>query len=145
MKTQTPDVVWPDEYGKAVKAVDHAKAKLSAAIKTRDKARKNALIKCCRCASEHPITTQVYIQTHWYTRSHGCTGGDYWNTGEANWECPKCGFKNRFNTPGNTHCKEFERPELVALRDYFAKVRDCYCDYDGICDSCRESAKGGTA
>lgn len=37
----------------------------------------------------------TYIQELWYEQPHGCTGGDIWHEGEANFICPKCGVRNR--------------------------------------------------
>lgn len=42
----------------------------------------------CVCGHTHRIKDCTAIQTHWYTRPHGCTGGDYWNTGELHILCP---------------------------------------------------------
>ncbi len=42
----------------------------------------------CLCGDMHRIKDCTAIQTHWYTRPHGCTGGDYWNTGELHILCP---------------------------------------------------------
>lgn len=49
----------------------------------------------CACKSMHSINQCFAIQTHWYVRPHGCTGGDYWNSGELQIICPKTGIRNR--------------------------------------------------
>ena len=52
-------------------------------------------IPCESCKGRHAIKDLVAIQTHWYTRPHGCTGGDYWNVGEMQFICPETGVRNR--------------------------------------------------
>jgi hypothetical protein len=47
------------------------------------------------CGEKLPIKDLTYIQTHWYESPWGCTGGDSWHEGEANFVCPKCGARNR--------------------------------------------------
>lgn len=42
----------------------------------------------CVCGHSHRIKDCTAILTHWYTRPHGCTGGDYWNSGELHILCP---------------------------------------------------------
>jgi len=85
------------------------------------------LVKCSRyingnrginkgCGAEHPIDSLEYIQTHWYTEPHGCTGGDYWNQGEGNWICPSCGGRNRL----------YDHPEIIQLKHLFNSVADEY-------------------
>lgn len=49
----------------------------------------------CGCGSYHSIKDCEVIQTHWYVRPYGCTGGDYWNQGELKIICPKTGLRNR--------------------------------------------------
>jgi hypothetical protein len=83
---------------------------------------KNATVKCLGwtiggkdgCGAQLPIADIVYIQTHWYTEPSGCTGGDYWNQGEGQFVCPKCGAENRL----------YERPEVEKLKSYFKSVED---------------------
>jgi len=47
------------------------------------------------CGSLLKIKELTYIQTHWYEYPWGCTGGDRWWEGEANFICPNCGIRNR--------------------------------------------------
>lgn len=68
------------------------------------------------CGAKLKISDLVYIQTHWYTPPSGCTDGDYWNSGEGQFECPKCEKLNRL----------YERPEVEKLRQYFKEVRNTY-------------------
>jgi hypothetical protein len=62
------------------------------------------------------VKTLVYIQTHWYTEPFSCNGGDYWNQGEGQFMCPKCGAKNRL----------FERPQVAALSSFFKETKEVY-------------------
>lgn len=64
------------------------------------------------CGAWTPVKDIVYIQTYYYIQPHGCTGGDYWATGEGNWDCPACGGRNRL----------YDKPEAAALKPYFKKV-----------------------
>jgi hypothetical protein len=83
-------------------------AKLDALQKKREKleAERDAvigrtLVKCSDsnygkgCGKKTAIKNIVYIRTHWYVSPYGCTGGDYWNEGEGQFICPKCGNRNR--------------------------------------------------
>jgi len=131
MINQTPDVVWPEEYEKKLKQVEKAKAALSKAEKALEEVKKRAAIKCARCGVSHAIARQEYIQTYWYVRPYGCTEGDYWNDGEAQWECPDCKFLNRFDDRKDKYTtlpNSFYRPELVALRSFFKKIVEKHDD-----------------
>ena len=142
MIKQTPEILFPPEIESARVNLESAKQQLAAAQREYDGVRAAAHIQCCRCNNDYPISTQEYIQTHWYTSPHGCTGGDYWNEGEANWICPGCGFRNRFDGIKDKYVSlpnYFYRPELVAVKRYFASVRECYCDYNNTpCGECRK-------
>lgn len=133
MKSQTPDIIWPDAYMLAKAIVSEAQDALIEATAYLDSVRKRALIKCCSCHSEHPIAEQEYVQTYWYTSPHGCTGGDYWNFGEANWICPSCGFRNRFNA--------VKDKEIVALQPMFKSTYECHCEYNRTCSNCVERGR----
>jgi len=74
----------------------------------------SALFKCARCEETTPISQMEYIQSHWYTTPHGCTGGDYWTPGEGYALCPECGIEHR------THFS----PGLADLKEYFGKQSD---------------------
>lgn len=50
---------------------------------------------CQACKKMHAIKDCVVIQTHYYVRPHGCTGGDYWCAGELQVVCPKTKIRNR--------------------------------------------------
>ena len=129
MKPQTPDVCWHPLYARAAKRVEACENALAKARQALDGVRQKSEIRCCSCSECYPITTQTYIQTHWYTSPRGCTGGDYWNLGEAQWKCPKCGFVNRFDDRKDKYVSmpnEFYRPELVALKQFFKEVVNVY-------------------
>lgn len=68
------------------------------------------------CGAILPVGELTYIQTHWYTSPYGCTGGDYWNQGEGQFVCPKCGELNRL----------YERPQVEALKGSFKEIKDKY-------------------
>jgi hypothetical protein len=68
------------------------------------------------CGAQFPVNQLTYIQTHWYTSPYSCSGGDYWNQGEGQFKCPSCGHINRL----------YERPDVAALKQFFAKVEDTY-------------------
>lgn len=81
-----------------------------------DELRARKLIACDRCGRRTRVSRLVYLQTHWYVTPHGCTGGDYWRPGEGQFDCPKCGARNRL----------YDRPDVVALKPYFAATEDVY-------------------
>jgi hypothetical protein len=66
------------------------------------------------CGRVTKVSKIDYIQTFWYTEPYGCVGGDYWNEGEGQFVCPKCGALNRL----------YERPEVVRLRGIFRNIID---------------------
>lgn len=47
------------------------------------------------CGARLQIRKLTYIQTYWYEPPYGCTGGDFWHPGEGQFDCPKCGLRNR--------------------------------------------------
>lgn len=125
--SQTPDLLVPVSKSTALDEVKRCEALLAMAREAVKQINRGAMIRCCKCKKAEPISTQTYIQTHWYTSPHGCNGGDHWNQGEANWICPNCGFKNRFDDrKDSSHVGGFYRPEIVALKPLFAAVKDTY-------------------
>lgn len=54
-------------------------------------------IQCLLCKKRSKVKSITIIQTHWYMPPSGCTGGAYWNAGELEFDCPKCGKHNRKN------------------------------------------------
>lgn len=123
---QTPDLLLPASVQALTDEVKRCETALLVAKKALNEANRGAMIRCCCCAKAEPISTQVYIQTHWYTSPHGCTGGDYWNQGEAQWQCPNCWFVNRFDAESGRGYLDFYRPEIVALQHLFAKTEDTH-------------------
>ena len=83
---------------------------------------RKTLVKCSPnnfgkgCGQALEIGELEYIQTHWYTSPHGCSGGDYWNQGEGQFICPHCGHCNRL----------YDRPEIEDLKHLFKSVIDTY-------------------
>ena len=141
--SQTPDLVWSAAYYAAMRDLDAAEKLKAAAQAKLDAVQDTAKIACCKCKQRYLISTQEYIQTHWYTSPHGCTGGDYWNSGEGQWICPGCSFKHRFDDNADryqTMANEFHKPEIVAMKYKFGSIRNCYCEWDKICKECRERA-----
>lgn len=102
----------------------------------RDANVKRTSILCKFCKNKSHIRSVIYIQTHWYVRPYGCTEGDYWKSGEGNWDCLVCGRRNRL----------FDKPEIVAMKRLFASVRECYCaDFSSCSDPnpCKECKAAG--
>jgi rubredoxin len=104
-----------DEIEAKLKKINKKRKKL---LKELDRAIERTIVACDGCRIAHVICDLTYIQTHWYTEPHGCTGGDYWNQGEGQWECPDCGHVNRL----------YNKPEIEKLKRYFATVVKTYKD-----------------
>lgn len=85
-----------------------------------DKNLGKTLVTCSVCKGSFEICSLVYIQTHWYVTPHGCTGGDYYNAGEGNWDCPQCGVSNRL----------YNNPKVESLKHLFKWIQECYCKQD---------------
>jgi tRNA(Ile2) C34 agmatinyltransferase TiaS len=47
------------------------------------------------CGKKIKLKDITLIQTYWYEKPWGCTGGDTWHSGETNFVCPKCKQRNR--------------------------------------------------
>lgn len=116
---------FPHGYSTALKKVDRIETQAVTARRSLDLYKPKVKVQCTSqvatgkgCGAWTPIRNLVYVQTHWYTHPHGCTGGDYWNEGEGQWKCPKCGHVNRLH----------ESPEIEALKPYFKGVFDTYDD-----------------
>lgn len=76
--------------------------------------RSRKLLKCSHCNRRTRVCDLVLIQRYWYEEPYGCTGGDRWHKGELQYECPKCGKRNR----------SYNRPEIEELRRYFKETVD---------------------
>lgn len=70
------------------------------------------------CGQKFFIKNLEYIQTHYYERPWGCTGGDTWHQGEGQFTCPCCGHRNRF----------LDRKEFEGLKYSFKKIVDEHKD-----------------
>lgn len=89
----------------------------------------------CGCGKQHMLKDCIGIQTHWYTRPHGCIGGDYWNRGEFQIVCPKTDHKNRimfddWDVPYEDREKyeyDTEAQFISEYRNYFKEIIE---DYD---------------
>ena len=68
------------------------------------------------CGMGMKIGDIEYIQTHWYTKPHGCMDGDYWNVGDGEFICPHCNHRNRL----------YDRPEIMKLKRLFKSVVETY-------------------
>lgn len=79
----------------------------------------------CRCGANYAIGDLVYIQTHWYVTPSGCCEGDYYRSGEGQWDCPTCGRNNRL----------YNKPEIEKLERHFKSILSCYCNQDHSCCS----------
>lgn len=78
----------------ANKRVDDAKKELEEANANLSLIRSRRKVNC-KCEKMHRICDLELIVTHWYVQPHGCTGGDYWNSGEWHFVCPTDGLRNR--------------------------------------------------
>lgn len=143
-----PDLVRAHLYEMAEATALAKKKEYEKALETLELLKKRSEIRCGKCKESFPIATQVFVQTHWYTSPHGCTGGDYWNVGEANWTCPACRTQNRFDKNisrtayGEDFIKKIERNELCEVSKYFKRVVQCYCEYNrGRCAACADEEK----
>lgn len=64
------------------------------------------------CGKRSRIENLVYIQTYWYEEPYSCTAGDMWHQGEGQFDCLKCGHRNRL----------YDRPHIQSLKHLFKKV-----------------------
>ena len=95
-------------------------------------------VQCRQCGAKHSIGDLMYIQTHWHVPPSGCTDGDYYLSGEGQWDCPSCGSCNRLH----------QLPEVTALRPLFAGLHHCYCNTDRSlcsdqrpCEACKSAGR----
>lgn len=113
----------PVGLAEAKHVVDGLEQQLKAAYCAVDELLRQTRVECTSqvatgrgCGASFPIGQLTFIQTHWYTEPHGCAGGDYWNAGEGQFDCPACGKRNRL----------YATPEIQALKAYFREVKDVY-------------------
>lgn len=105
-------------YTRSMKTVADAQQALQTALNRHDKLMARTKVKC-PCKATHKISELTYIQTHWYTRPHGCSGGDYWNRGAGEGICPTCKARLRLT---------YSEPRLEALKGLFKEVVDEHKD-----------------
>lgn len=87
------------------------------------------MLVCFKCKRRNQVGKLTYLQTHWYTEPHGCTGGDYWSSGEGQYICPKCRHVNRLYTASyysKEKNKEIQR--ILDLQYSFKETKDIYDD-----------------
>jgi len=107
------------EIEKKLEAVELKREKLKAA---QAEALGKKLVTCTStfqgkgCGKKSQIKNLTFIQTHYYVRPYSCDGGDYWKAEEGQFDCPKCGHRNRL----------YDRPEITELKQYFGKIHDEY-------------------
>lgn len=70
------------------------------------------------CGAKFFIKDITYLQTHWYERPSGCSGGDTHHQGEGQFECPICKRRNRL----------YNRESFQVLKNLFKNVIDVYED-----------------
>lgn len=105
-------------------------------LKKIEKRNQQKTIKCAACDKLHSIGSLDAIQMHWYTEPYGCTGGDYWNTGELRFVCPLTNIVNRllfnnYDVPWeNRHEYEYDAEEQFRnnYKYLFKSVKDTYRD-----------------
>lgn len=78
------------------------------------------MLKCDGCGKRTRVSSITYIQTYWYERPYGCTGGDRWHEGEGQWDCPKCDHNHRLILWGADFGKKTH--PTVYLKPYFKEV-----------------------
>jgi hypothetical protein len=106
------------------KNVARVKEELEYWTKLLDESKARTRVKCesncygAGCGKTSMIKDLVYIQTHWYVTPYGCTGGDYWRSGEGQFDCPKCGHRNRL----------YDRKAIEKLSFLFAEIVDSHDD-----------------
>jgi DNA-directed RNA polymerase subunit M/transcription elongation factor TFIIS len=113
------------------------KAKIAPLREQLELEKTKTLVKCVACKRHTQVRLLTYLQTHWYVSPSGCTGGDYWNSGEGQFVCPKCDYTNRLYTDT---IREYDSEDYKAkkrksnapiqkildLKRYFGKVVDTY-------------------
>ena len=83
----------------------------------------------CSCGKFHPIGKLTAIQTHWYTSPHGCTGGDYWSTGELQFICPTTEERNRLLFDNNNRSwKDRNKFEYDPEKQFSRYYKDCFAN-----------------
>lgn len=102
--------------------VQRAKKKLEDLVAARDAELSRTFVRCTNsvmgkgCGKMTQLRKLIYLQTRWHVRLRGCNEGDYWNPGEGQFDCPKCGNRNRL----------YNLPEIEELKRCFKSVEQIY-------------------
>lgn len=104
------------EVDKVNKKISKLKDQISQLVVQKNTLLSQTRVDCPNCKNPFMISESEYLQTHWYTEPHGCTGGDYWNIGEGNCVCPNC----------RTRLRLYKCPELYNLKTLFKSIKDVY-------------------
>jgi len=135
IQSSPPQLIYRSDRDTIIQAVHKAYQEYNRLLSELKDCESGAKIVCPSCNCSYLVSTQIYIQTHWYVEPHGCTEGDYWNMGEAKWKCPSCEVFWRFNSSNEAWIGNLE---LVALKRRFNKVVECYCKGYKACRYCIE-------
>lgn len=96
--------------------IARAKAKLAGLEHEKNVELSRTLVTCENgnrgCGAKLPIGDLTFIQTLWYERPSGCADGDRWHNGEGQFDCPKCGLRNKL----------YDRKEIEALKYRFKNI-----------------------
>ena len=114
--------------------INRVRIQLAKLMAKRDAQLAKTLIKCGQpfshdgpyCGKKTQIRNVILIQTYWYTHPYGCTGGDYWSEGELQFDCPKCGKRNRIGV-----CNDDEKEKWEALKHLFKKIVTSHDEKNG--------------
>jgi predicted RNA-binding Zn-ribbon protein involved in translation (DUF1610 family) len=66
------------------------------------------------CGARLRISNLTYIQTHSYEPPYSCIGGDYWSEADGEFDCPKCGRRNRM----------IDREQIRKLKHLFKDIKE---------------------
>jgi len=116
MTTRTLDELYAEQTALKERLRENNESISAALKKTLVKCTTSVLGKGCGQALE--IGDLEYMQTHYYVRPTGCTGGDYWNESEGLFVCPECGTTNRL----------YDRPDITRLKHLFKTVINVHND-----------------
>lgn len=100
------------ELKKIDRAIAAANKKLVTLHSQKNELLSHTTLRCAECDNTFEIKDLTYIQTHWYTPPRSCTGGDYWNEGEGQFDCPHC----------KTRWRLYKLPDIMKLKHLFKDV-----------------------
>jgi hypothetical protein len=113
----------PDTTDEQIAEID---AQIKALQVRRDEVQRCRSVACEHCHATTPIRELTYVQSHWYERPHGCTGGDNWWPGDAFFDCPHCKRENRIPKTATTYVKQSPHLGLYGLGRYFGATVDTH-------------------